>query len=105
MSIYKVKDRVSTGNGEENLLSLHAVGLLISHAEIANLYRDASCHACGKKGHIVPVCKSVPQKKPSWAQGLPGRSRRTYRKTKAIKKLERWKVVVVAAVAMNTPSC
>ena len=25
-------------------------------------FKDAFCHACGKKGRITPVCKSVPQK-------------------------------------------
>jgi len=29
-----------------------------NHHEKEDAFRDATCHKCGKQGHIVPVCKS-----------------------------------------------
>ncbi len=31
-----------------------------NHAANDCKFKDAICHACGKKGHIAPVCRSMP---------------------------------------------
>ncbi len=42
--------------GPHNLLALDVEKLTMLQKDCK--FKDATCHACGKKGHIAPVCRS-----------------------------------------------
>ena len=48
-------------------------------------FRDATCYACGKRGHIAPACKSAPAQK---FLSKKGTSRKSYRETAKTHRLD-----------------
>ena len=66
--VHKVKGRVPRETERKTCCRCRRTGHFPKDCKIT----DACCHACGKKGHITPVCKSVAQKKTPSAQGPCG---------------------------------
>ena len=59
LPISKVLHRASLGTERKTCYRCDKTG----HFQNQCHFKDAHCHACGKKGHIAPVCKSTPRGK------------------------------------------